>query len=157
MMPHESSLWAALGKDHYRGRPVAWIVVLALGLLTLLRGSIHLFADDGGAGRIAAIDLTHSPEVIVFLFAVMGVEQLVTAAIDFAVALRFRALVPAWLGVHLLRQIGAVTILWFYKGLPVPAPGKYGAVVVLPIIAMALWAALRPGERQTPCGKETER
>ncbi len=153
MMQHEPSLAAALGKARYRGMPVAWMVVLGLGLLNLFRGSIHLFADDGGAGRIAGIDLTHSREVIVFLFAVMGVGQLVTALIDFAVALRFRALVPAWLGVHLLQQTGAVIILWFYKGLPVPAPGKYGAVVVVPVMALALWASLRTApnpERQAP-------
>ena len=132
----------ALSNERYRGAPIAWKILLVLGLLNLFRGSIHFFADDGGAGRIAGIDLTHSREVIVFLFAVMGVEQLVTAIVDLSIALRYRALVPAWLTIHLVKATGAVIILWLYKGLP--APGKYGALLFLPIIAFALYASLRP-------------
>ena len=40
------------------GARLAGLVLAGLGLLDLVRGSIHLFAPDGGAGRIAGIDLT---------------------------------------------------------------------------------------------------
>ncbi len=60
--------------ESYRGSPLAWWVLLALGALNLARGSIHLFASDGGAGQIAGIDLSRERAVIVFLFAVMGLR-----------------------------------------------------------------------------------
>ncbi len=58
--------------ESYRGSPLAWWVLLALGALNLARDSIHLFASDGGAAQIAGIDLSGERAVIVFLFAVMG-------------------------------------------------------------------------------------
>ncbi len=74
--------------ENYRGSPSAWWILLLLGALNLIRGSIHLFASDGGAGRIAGIDLSGDREVIVFLFAIMGLQQLALGALDLAVALR---------------------------------------------------------------------
>lgn len=74
--------------ESYRGSPLAWWVLLALGALNLARGSIHLIASDGGAGQIAGIDLSRERAVIVFLFAVMGLQQLSFAALHFLVALR---------------------------------------------------------------------
>ena len=56
--------------------PLAWQVVALVGILNLFRGSIHTFLPDGGAGVIASFDLSHSRQTIVFLFAVMGIEQL---------------------------------------------------------------------------------
>jgi hypothetical protein len=58
------------------GDAIAWRVVALIGVLNLFRGSIHTFLPDGGAGVIAGFDLSHSRQTIVFLFAVMGLEQL---------------------------------------------------------------------------------
>ena len=127
----------------YRGSPVAWLFLLALGFVNLVRGSIHLFADDGGAGRIAGIDLAQNREVIVMLFAIMGLDQLAWGAIDLAVALRHRAWVPAVLGISLVKQALGAAVMWWYKPLPVAAPGKFGAVLTLPLLALALWLSLR--------------
>jgi len=133
----------------YRGSPLAWQFLLLLGVLNLGRGGIHLFADDGGAGRIAGIDLAQNREVIVMLFAIMGLDQIVWGLVDLAVALRQRSLVPVVLAISLAKQLISAAIMWLYKPLPVPAPGKYGAVLTLPLFALAFLLALReaPGSR----------
>ena len=127
----------------YRGSSVAWCVLLALGALNLVRGSIHLFASDGGAGQIAGIDLSEGGDVIVFLFAVMGLQQLAFGALDLVVALRYRVFVPLLLALETLKLGVAVIVMWFYKPLPVAAPGKYGALVVFPVLVLALFMSLR--------------
>ena len=130
--------------EPYRGRPIAWQLLLLFALVNLVRGSIHLFASDGGAGRIAGIDLTQGGAVIVMLFAVMGIDQIAWAAIDAAVALRWRAFVPLVWAITLVKQLAAALVMWVYKPLPVPAPGKFGALLTLPVVAFALWASLKP-------------
>jgi len=137
LFPHPSN-------ERYRGSPFAWRVLLLLGALNFVRGCIHLFAADGGAGRIAGIDLSENREVIVFLFAVMGLQQLAFAVVDLTVALRYRSFVPFLLALETLKQGGAVVILWVYKPLPVDAPGTYGALILLPLLALALFMSLRP-------------
>jgi len=107
-------------------------------------GDSVFFAADGGAGRIAGIDLTQGGAVIVMLFAVMGIDQIVWGVIDAAVALRWRAFVPLVWAITLAKQLAGALVMWVYKPLPVPAPGKYGALVTLPVLAFALWASLRP-------------
>ncbi len=133
--------------ERYRGSPLAWWVLLVLGALNLARGSIHLFASDGGAGQIAGIDLSRERAVIVFLFAVMGLQQLSFAALHFLVALRYRSFVPLLLSLETLKQAVAVVILWLYKPLPVAAPGKYGALVLFPVLALGLFLSLRAPAR----------
>jgi len=127
----------------YRGSPLAWMFLLMLGVVNLARGSIHLFADDGGAGRIAGIDLAQNREVIVMLFAIMGLDQIAWGVVDLAVALRHRSFVPAVLAITLVKQALGAVVMWLYKPLPVAAPGKFGAVLMLPLIALALYLALR--------------
>jgi len=131
----------ALGNEHYRGRAFGWIVLLLFGAMNLFRGSVHLFKTDGGAASIAGIDLTLNGAVILTLFATMGWTQLLMAAIDLSVALRFRALAPVLTGYHLLHQVGAAIILWAWRPLPVEAPGKFGALVILPVALLGFLAA----------------
>lgn len=127
----------------YHGSSIAWWVLLGLGALNLIRGSIHLFASDGGAGQIAGINLSQARDVIVFLFAVMGLQQLAFGALDLMVALRYRMFVPLLLALETLKVGVAVIIMWFYKPLSVEAPGKYGALIVFPVLALALFMSLR--------------
>lgn len=141
--PAPASLAAALGNEHYRGHGFAWIFLLLMGALNLFRGATHLFRPDGGAASIAGIDLSQNGAVILSLFAAMGLGQLLMAGIDFAVALRFRRLVPLVTGYHLLHQLGAAIILWWWRPLPVEAPGKFGAVLLLPVVLLAFFAATR--------------
>ncbi len=133
----------ALGNDCYRGMAFGWIFLVGIGIMNLGRGSIHVFRSDGGAASIAGIDLTQNGEVILTLFASMGLTQILLGVIDLAVGLRCRALAPLLLGYHLLQQIGAAIILWWWRPLPVEAPGKFGAVVVIPMVAVAFFCATR--------------
>ena len=134
--------------EPYRGLPIAWQLLLVFAAINLFRGSVHLFAPDGGAGSIAGIDLAQGGAVIVMLFAVMGVEQLTWGAIDAAVALRWRAFVPLVWTITLVKQMAGAWVMWVWKPLPVPAPGKYAALATLPVLAFALWASLRPPTRR---------
>jgi hypothetical protein len=131
----------------YRGSPWAWRLLILLGVVNLVRGSIHFFADDGGAGRIAGIDLSQGGDVIVMLFAIMGLDQITWGAIDLYVALRQRAFAPLVLAITLAKQAVSAIVIWLYKPLSVPAPGKYGAVLTLPLLALGLWLSLRPRTR----------
>ena len=142
-------LASALANRHYRGHAFGWVFLLLMAAMNLFRGSVHLFKVDGGASSIAGIDLSLNGEVILMLFAVMGLTQLLMAGVDFAVALRFRALVPWVVGYHLVHQIGAALILWWWRPLPIPAPGKFGALLVLPVALLAFFAATRQRDATT--------
>ncbi len=143
-MPLLPSSW----NEPYRGLPIAWQLLLLLAAVNFVRGGIHLFADDGGAGRIAGVDLTQGGAVIVMLFAVIGIDQIVWGVIDAAVALRWRAFVPLVWAITFGKQVAGALVMWVYKPLPVPAPGKYAALLTLPVVAFALWASLRPPARE---------
>jgi hypothetical protein len=140
----------------YGGSPWAWRFLLALAALNLARGSIHLIVGDGGAGRIAGIDLSENREVIVFLFAVMGLHQLAFGVLDLVVALRYRSFVPLLLTVETVKQAIAVAVGWFYKPMPVEAPGKYGAILLLLLLLPALLLSLRPRRETTPNPRAAE-
>jgi hypothetical protein len=139
----DASIGRALGNDRYQGMAFGWIFLVLIGILNLGRGSIHVFRSDGGAASIAGIDLSQNGEVILTLFATMGLTQILLGVIDLAVGFRFRALAPLLLGYHLLQQIGAAIIIWWWRPLPVEAPGKLGAVVLIPVVAVAFFCGTR--------------
>ncbi len=156
----DAKIGQALGNDRSRGMAFGWIFLVGIGILNLGRGSIHVFRSDGGAASIAGIDLSQNGEVILTLFASMGLAQILFGVIDLAVGLRFRALVPLLLGYHLLQQIGLSIIIWWWRPLPVEAPGKFGAVILIPLVALALFSAMRrprsrPDSRQSPGSEQT--
>jgi hypothetical protein len=117
---------------------VALWVVAAIGLLNLFRGSVHTFLPDGGAGVIAGFDLSHSRQTIVFLFAVMGIEQLSLGVVDLIIAFRARWLAIPALWFHALEQTFAEIIFVFYK----PAPGHPPGMVGAPLVMVILWVAI---------------
>jgi hypothetical protein len=120
------------------GDAIAWRVVALIGVLNLFRGSIHTFLPDGGAGVIAGFDLSHSRQTIVFLFAVMGIEQLSLGVVDLIVAFRARWLALPMLWFHTLEQTAAGIVFAFYK----PAPGRPPGIIGLPLMVVLLWLAL---------------
>ena len=147
----DARIGQALGNDRYPGMAFGWIILVLIGIMNLGRGSIHVFRSDGGAASIAGIDLSQNGEVILTLFASMGLSQILLGVIDLAVGLRFRALVPLLLGYHLLQQIGAAIIVWWWRPLPVEAPGKFAAVALIPLVAIAFFCATqRPSARRDP-------
>jgi hypothetical protein len=54
--------------------------------------------------------------------------------------------VPLVFALTFAKQTAGALVLWLYKPLSVPAPGKYGAVLTLPLLALALWLSLRTEE-----------
>ncbi len=142
----DARIGQALGNNRYQGMAFGWIFLVLIGVMNLGRGSIHVFRGDGGASSIAGIDLSQNRDVILMLFAAMGLTQILMGVIDLAVGLRFRALVPLLVGYHLIHQIGAVLILWWWRPLPIDAPGKLGAVVVIPVVAVAFFCTTRRRE-----------
>jgi|GEM_PF-1174953 len=132
--------------------PIAFWVVAVVGIMNVFRGSIHTFLPDGGAGVIAGFDLSHSRQTIVFLFAVMGIEQLSLGVVDLIVAFRSLWLAVPLLWFHALQQTAAEIIFVFYKPAPGHPPGMIGAPLMLVILWLAIgwiyWRRLR-GARQT--------
>lgn len=117
---------------------IAWRVVALFGILNLFRGSIHTFLPDGGAGVIAGFDLSHSRQTIVFLFAVMGIEQLSLGVVDLIVAFRARQLALALLWFHTLELTAAEIVFVFYK----PAPGRPPGMIGAPVVLAVPWIAI---------------
>ncbi|HBZ69478.1 MAG TPA: hypothetical protein DEP35_07005 [Deltaproteobacteria bacterium] len=81
--------------------------------------------------------------MIVMLFAVMGASQMLWGVLNLLVALRYRALVPLLLLLQTAQHALGVWIVWVYKPLSVPAPGKFGVLVTAPVLALSLWLSLR--------------
>ncbi len=48
-------------------------VVAILGLINLGRGSIHMFAPDGGLEMIAGLDISTAPQILLSFIAAVGV------------------------------------------------------------------------------------
>ena len=94
---------------------IAWRVVALIGVLNLFRGSIHTFLPDGGAGVIAGFDLGPWRQTIVFLFAVMGIEQLSLGVVDLIVAFGARWLALPMLWFHTLEQTAAEIVFVFLQ------------------------------------------
>lgn len=130
--------------DAYRGSQLAVAFLWLHVALDAVRGSIHVFLPDSGAGRIAGIDLSVNGAPIVSLLAQVGLDQLVWGAIQLAVLLRYRRWIPIVIGILLAKQVATAWLLWLWKPLGVEAPGKLGALVGIPIVALAFWLSLRP-------------
>lgn len=129
--------------DDYRGSRIAvWFLWLQIAI-NAFRGFVHVFWPDSGAGSIAGIDLSLNGAVVISLMAVIGVDQLAWLVIELAVVTRYRRWIPALLALLLAKQIAAAWLLWAAKPLGVEAPGKLGALVAVPLVAIALWLSLR--------------
>lgn len=111
--------------------------------MNAFRGAVHVFAPDSGAGRIAGLDLAHDGGAIVSLLAAVGIDQLAWGAIVLGVLTRHRGWIPLVLAFLLAKQVAAVALLRWWKPLPVDAPGKFGAPVLLPLLAAAFALSMR--------------
>lgn len=129
--------------DEYRGSKLALAFVWLHIALNAGRGFIHVFWRDSGAGRIAGIDLSVNGAPVVSLLAQVGLDQLVWGAIEVVVVTRARRFIPALLVCLLVKQLGSAWLLWLWKPLGVEAPGKFGALAGIPIVALALGLSLR--------------
>lgn len=110
--------------------------IALLGLLNLGRGSIHLFAPDGGLTNIAGIDLSQGRDIILFFIGAVGVGQLTVGLVDLTVAWRYRIFVLPLLAIHFVGTCLSIFLFLVWRPLPVAPPGEYGAVASLLVIGL---------------------
>ena len=80
----------------YTGPSVAYAALIVLALVSTARSLVHLLRVDGGANSVANIPLQGRDGAnIVAVFGQWGANQLVLALVQWAVILRYPALVPA--------------------------------------------------------------
>jgi hypothetical protein len=136
--------------NDYRGSRLAiWFLWFQIAV-NAFRGSVHVFWADSGAGRIAGIDLSQNGAPIVSLLAAVGADQLAWGVIELGAVTRYRRWIPTVLAFLLAKQIAAAWLLWLWKPLGVEAPGKFGALAGVPVIALAFWVSLRRREASEP-------
>lgn len=130
----------------YDGPRLPLVFTIAYMVLITLRSLVHLFLPDGGAGRIATIDVSVAGgSNIIAMFGQWGAIQLLLAGLIWALLLRYRGLLPLILGVLL-----AEPLLRALSGQLKPletvgvAPGAAFNLLVVPLLAIMLWLALCP-------------
>ena len=134
----------------YRGPALAlWFTAVYLTVVAI-RSLIHLFAADGGAGSIATMDIdVEGGDNLVALFGQWGAIQLLLAAVLVVLVVRYRGLLPFVLLTlfvePLLRALSGALKPIETTG---PAPGAALNDLVIPVIAVVLWASLCPADRQ---------
>lgn len=130
-------------EDDYRGSRLALWFLWTQVALNAFRGGVHVFWADSGAGTIAGIDLSTNGAPVISLLASVGLDQLAWGVIELGVVLRYRRWIPTVLALLLAKQVGAAWLLWLWKPLGVEAPGKLGALLGVPVVALALALSLR--------------
>ena len=129
--------------NEYRGSRVAiWFLWFQIAV-NAFRGWVHVFWADSGAGRIAGIDLSQNGRPVISLLAAVGADQLAWGVIELGAVLRYPRWIPTVLAFVLAKQVVAAWLLWVWKPLGVYAPGKYGALILLPVAALAFALSLR--------------
>jgi hypothetical protein len=120
-------------------------LLVVLGLINLVRGSLHAFLPDSGAGVIAHFDLAQGGQTIVFLLAMIGAGQIGSGIVDLLVVARFRALAAPLLAIELLRALIGLYIAFVSKSVGTGYPGAKGIVVSALVLTLAvIWEFARP-------------
>ncbi|HRD26730.1 MAG TPA: hypothetical protein PLO65_00360 [Caulobacter sp.] len=123
-------------------------LLVLLGLINLVRGAIHVFLPDSGAGVIAHFELAEGGRTIVFLLAMVGAGQIGSGLIDLLVVARFRAFAAPLLAIELLRALIALYIAFVSKSVGTGYPGARGIVGAAVVLTLAvLWEFGRRGRR----------
>jgi len=123
-------------------RRFAVLILGLIGLLNLVRGSIHAFAPDGGAHSIAGLDLATDKQTVLSLFATIGFEQITLGLFELFVLIRRRDLLTIALAVQTGETILGMVNLWFYRTLPIHVPGQYFNLGTLALLLVALIISL---------------
>lgn len=123
-------------------------LLTVLGLVNLVRGAIHVFLPDSGAGVIAHFDLTQGGRTIIFLLAMIGAGQIASGLVELLVVARFRAIAAPLLAIELLRALLALYIAFISKSVGAGYPGAKGIVAAAVVLTLAvLWEFARPGRK----------
>lgn len=128
--------------DAFHGpRLAAWWLALA-AVLTIAPALAHLGLPDGGAERIAHLDLGDRRALVIGVFRWEGASQLALGLAMLGVALRWRALVPLFLALNGLER-GLMALYGWVLEPPAGGhhpPEHYGSVVaaIVSLIMLAL-------------------
>ncbi|MDO9336467.1 MAG: hypothetical protein Q7T61_08700 [Caulobacter sp.] len=109
-----------------------------LGVVNIVRGCLHAFLPDSGAGSIAHFDLDQGGQTVIFLLATTGVGQIGAGLIDLAVAARYRAFALPLMAIEALKAALGLFIAYVSKPPPHEIPGRAGMVATVAVLAIAL-------------------
>jgi hypothetical protein len=113
-------------------------VLAILGLFNLVRGALHAFLPDSGAGAIAHFDLSQGGQTIIFLLAATGAGQMGAGLIDLVVAARYRAFAVPLLAIEAGKAALATVIAFVSKPPPHDIPGRTGMIITLSLLLLTL-------------------
>jgi hypothetical protein len=114
-------------------------------VLTIVPGGIHTFAPDGGAGKVAGLDLSQNGRVIIALFAWAGATQIAFGLAAGIVSLRYRTLVPLMLALAIVERTLHALNAWALTGASTEhhPPEHYAVLITLPLLVAAFALSLR--------------
>ncbi|MGV8995584.1 MAG: hypothetical protein ACOH12_01395 [Parvibaculaceae bacterium] len=112
--------------------------VALLGLINLGRGSIHLFAPDGGLTDIAGLDISQGRDVILFFIGAVGAGQITMGLVELYAVWRHRDFVLPLLAFHMVGAVLGLFLFFIWRPLPVVPPGQTGAVVSFVIFGLII-------------------
>jgi len=96
----------------------AWIIMIALGFIDLIRGFIHTVLLEFAANNIFVIDLSGGVENQMLLLGVFGISNYLTGIMFILIRLKARELVPIllpviplvyWFGTALISRVATPT------------------------------------------------
>lgn len=118
--------------------------LFVLGLfaaINLVRGGIHSFSPDGGAGSIAGLDLSADAATIIALFATIGLMQISLGGFQLWVVMARRDLVLPVLALQTVQTLLGTIHLWLWRPLPVVVPGAGFNLALLALLGVT-WASI---------------
>ena len=89
----------------------AWILMVGLGCIDLIRGFIHTFLLEFAALNIFVIDVSGGVDNQVFLLGIFGISNYLTGIMFILIGLKARHLVPIMLPVIPITYIGATALI----------------------------------------------
>ena len=89
----------------------AWILMIGLGCVDLIRGFIHTFLLEFAALNIFVIDLSGGVDNQMFLLGIFGISNYLTGIMFILIGLKARPLVPIMLPVIPIVYLGGTTLI----------------------------------------------
>jgi len=129
----------------YRGPLTPVLGLWFVAVQKLIVGGIHYFLPDGGAGVIAGLELQDNAQAIIGTFAWVGAIQIASGCALFAIAARYRTLVPLFLLLAALEQ-GLIALAAFVLKPPASGlhpPGHWASLVWVPGLLLLARLAVR--------------
>jgi hypothetical protein len=133
----------------YRGYGFVVVILVALTVVSTGRSLVHILVPDGGSASIAGIvSNPGSSSPLIFAFAWAGIYQIIWAAVQWTVLLRYRGLVPL-ISLLMLVEQAALFLLPHFKpiastSLTHTPPEAIGNKILLPLMVIVFVVSLIP-------------